>query len=234
MKLDHVVYFTKSAPEETVLAQQKLGRHAVVGGKHEKWGTQNALMYTRNGYVEFFSVEKPDIAKNAHHPLTDLLLHDLETGEGWGTICISVENVEQFEREIKKKDFFTSGVINAERKTPDGRVRKWKMLFVNQIISDQLPLPYFIEWEQAEDLRFAHLRKDGIILPANDNLEIKECIFRVTDPRKEISKWADLLSQNSSGSNQIILPNATLTFIPAKDHGKERLSDVIILPIGEL
>ena len=234
MKLDHVVYFTKSAPEETVLTQQKLGRHAVVGGKHEKWGTQNAILYTHNGYVEFFSVEKPDIAKNAHHPLTDLLLHDLETGEGWGTICISVQNIEQFDIEIKKKDFFTSGVINAERKTPDGRVRKWKMLFVKQTISDQLPLPYFIEWEEAEDIRFATLRKDGIILPANDNLEITECVFSVKDPVKEVSAWATLLSQKISYSNQIVLPNVTLKFIPANNSSKERLSEVMIEPLGKI
>ncbi len=38
------------------------GRHAVVGGRHEKWGTHNALLYTKNAYIEWLSVEKMEIA----------------------------------------------------------------------------------------------------------------------------------------------------------------------------
>ena len=234
MKLDHVVYFTNSSPEDTVAAQQKLGRHAVIGGRHEQWGTHNALLYTNNGYVEWLSVEKPGIARNAHHPLTTLLLHDLATGEGWGTICISVQNIEQFDKDIQQRNFTTSGVIAAERKTPDGGVRKWKMLFVDQPVSDQLPLPFFIEWEEAEEIRFATLRKEEIILPANDALEITECVFRVEDPVKESSTWATLLSQKISASNQIVLSNATLKFLSPNKNGKERLSEVMIEPLGKI
>lgn len=209
-------------------AQQKLGRHAVIGGRHEQWGTQNALLYTRNAYIEWLSVENPDIARQADHPLTALLLHDLVFGEGWGTICISVQNIEQFDRDIKQKNFTTSGVIAAERKTPNGGLRKWKMLFVDQPVSDQLPLPFFIEWEEAEEIRLATLRKEEIILPANDALEITECVFRVKDPLKESSTWANLLSQKIGGSNQIVLSNAKFKFISANKDGKERLSDVIV------
>jgi hypothetical protein len=89
MRLDHVVYFTNKLTEQKVAEKKKLGRHAVVGGHHEKWGTQNALLYTRDAYVEWLSVERMDIAKQAGHPLTDLLLYDLKAGEGWGAICIS-------------------------------------------------------------------------------------------------------------------------------------------------
>ena len=230
MKLDHVVYFTNSSPEQIVARQQKLGQHAVIGGRHEHWGTQNALLYTRNGYVEWLSVEKPEIAQNAHHPLTDLLLHDLKNGEGWGTICISVQNIEQFDKDIQQRNFKTSGVIAAQRKTPNGGVRKWKMLFIDQPVSDQLPLPFFIEWEETEEIRFETLRKEGIILPCNDALKITECVFRINDPLKEVSKWAELLSQKISKTSQLALSNTMLKFMPAGDPGKERLSEVVIEP----
>ena len=229
MRLDHVVYFTKKVPEQIVAEQQKLGRHAVVGGHHEKWGTQNALLYTRNAYVEWLSVERMDIAKQAGHPLTDLLLYDLKAGEGWGAICISVKDIESFNGEIKNKGFRTSGVFNAQRKTPDGQLRKWKMLFAEQPELNKLPLPFFIQWEEAEEVRFAKLRKDGVILPANEKSEITECIFNVDDSLNEISKWANLLSQKISASGNIVLPNVVLKFIKNKG-GKERLSDVVIEP----
>lgn len=233
MKLDHVVYFTNGTPEQIVSQQQKLGKHAVVGGHHEKWGTQNALFYMRNAYIEWLSLENKDTAKRAGHPLTNQLLHDLKMGEGWGTLCISVKDIEGFNLEIKKKGFLTSGVFHGERRTPQEKVLKWKMLFIDQPILNQLPFPFFIEWEEGEDIRVANLRKNGILLPANDDFEIKECIFFVQDPLKEISKWANLLSQNISDSNHILLSDVVLKFIATPKGGKERLSDVVIKSINK-
>ena len=228
MKLDHVVYFSNRSPEEIVLEHGKLGRNAVVGGRHKQWGTQNALLYLRNAYVEWLSVEDQDLARLADHPLTALLLHDLASGEGWGTLCISVENLEQFDKETRKKNFNTSGVIRAQRKTPNGDVRKWKMLFIDEPVSDQLPLPFFIEWEETEKGRFETLRKDKIILPSNEFLELTECVFHVKDPSKECAKWATLLSQEMSAENHITLPNAVLKFVQGNGQGNQRLSDVLI------
>ena len=233
MKLDHVVYFTNSCPEYVVAVQQQLGRHAVIGGRHEQWGTQNALMYTHNAYVEWLSVEEPDIAKNADHPLTRLLLHDLTDGEGWGTICISVENIEEFNKDIQQKKFKTSSVIAAQRKTPDGKIRKWKMLFIDQPVSDQLPFPFFIEWEEADNLRIENLRKEGVILPSNDALEMTECIFRVNNAMRESSKWEILLSKKTTAFNEIVLTNVLLKFISEKNVGKERLAEVNIQPLSK-
>ena len=129
VKLDHVVYFTDKTPKGMVAEQRAAGRHAVIGGSHEKWGTHNALMYVKNAYVEWLSVEHLAIAEQANHPLTEQLLHD---GEGWGTICLSVVGIEKFNEEVNNKGFRTSGVLKAERKTVGGEIRKWKMLFIEQ------------------------------------------------------------------------------------------------------
>ena len=51
-------------------------------------------------------------------------------------------------RKLKIKDFRTSGVLDAERRTADGQLRKWKMLFVDQPVLNELPYPFFIEWEE--------------------------------------------------------------------------------------
>ncbi len=227
MKLDHVVYFTERTPKQVVLEQQEMERHAVVGGRHEKWGTHNALMYVKNAYIEWLAVERKDVAEKANHPLTRLLQHDLEDGEGWGTICLSVESIVQFNEEIENKGFRTSGVIEAERRTADGQLRKWKMLFVDQPDSDELPMPFFIEWEEAEEVRCEKLRQDGTISPDNERLEIKECVFSVDDPLKETAEWAILLSQKVGDADDIVLPNVVLKFVE-HEGGKNRLTDVVI------
>ena len=113
MKLDHVVYFTGKELNRIVEEQRSQGRHAVIGGRHEQWGTHNALLYVKNAYVEWLAIEHQAIAEEANHPLTNLLLHDLREGEGWGTICLSVDGIERFKEDIENKGFQTSGVLDA-------------------------------------------------------------------------------------------------------------------------
>jgi hypothetical protein len=227
MKLDHAVYFTHKTPEEVVSEQCLLGNHVVVGGRHEKWGTRNALMYVKNAYIEYLSIEKMDVAKEVDHPLTKLLLHDLATREGWGTICLSVENIDLFNEEVENKGFKTSGVLAAERRTEDGELRKWKMLFVDQPLSNELPYPFFIEWDEPEEVRLANLRKDGTLIEESEQKEVKECVFYVEDSLLETAEWAILLSRKVGDSDQIELDNVVLRFVQ-KESKLDRLAEVIM------
>lgn len=223
MKLDHVVYFSNRTPDEWVVEQE----HAVVGGRHEQWGTHNALLYMKNAYIEWLSVERQEVAEQVDHPLTRLLLHDLKGGEGWGTICLSVDDIEQFNEEINNKGFSTSGVLSAERRTASGQLRKWKMLFVDQPVSNELPYPFFIEWEDTEEVRLAKLHEDGTISEVNEQLEITECVFSVEDPLRETAEWAILLSKKVGDADDIALPNVLLKFVEHKGD-KDRLTDVVV------
>ena len=227
MKLDHVVYFTSKSPAEIVEEQKNEGNYAVIGGRHEKWGTHNALMYVKNAYVEWLSVERPEVAEQADHPLTRLLLHDLKEKDGWGTLCLSVTNIEQFNEDIINKGFATSGVLDAERRTAGGELRRWKMLFVDQPVSAELPYPFFIEWETPEEIRFAQLRAEGTLTEENEQLKIRECVFAVEDPLRDTGEWAVLLSQKVGNSNDIVIEDVRLRFIQ-QDGGKDRLQEVVI------
>lgn len=227
MKLDHVVYFTSKRPDEVVEEQRNEGKHAVFGGRHEKWGTHNALMYVKNAYVEWLSVERPEIAAQVDHPLTRLLLHDLKEKDGWGTLCLSVTDIEQFNEEITNKGFATSGVLDAERRTAGGELRRWKMLFVDQPVSDELPYPFFIEWETSEEIRFEQLRSEGALTADNEKLEIRECVFAVEDPLRETGEWAVLLSQKVGDSNDILIGDVRLRFVQ-QERGLQRLEEVVI------
>lgn len=227
MKLDHVVYFTSKSPVEIVSEQRAAGNQAIVGGKHENWGTHNALMYVRNAYVEWLSVERPEFAKQVDHPLTRLLLHDLKEKDGWGTLCLSVADIEQFNEDITNKGFTTSGVLDAERRTATGELKKWKMLFVDQPVSDELPYPFFIEWETPEEIRFEQLRSEGALTEDNEKLAIRECVFGVEDPLRDTGEWAVLLSQKVGDMNDITIGDVRLRFVQ-HEGGKDRLQEVII------
>ena len=229
LKLDHVVYFTEKTPVEVVEEQRSLGWHAVIGGKHVNWGTQNALMYMRNAYIEWLSVEHAEIAKNSNHQLVELLLGDLPKGEAWGTACFAVQGIDRFNDKVIEKGYRTSGVLDAKRKTVAGNIRKWKMLFIEQAPSDRLPLPFFIEWEKEDVARFEELRIDGTILPDNEKLEVTECLFSVDDPVKVATEWGALLSAEASKENSVKLPNVILKFVKKEYRdSRERLTEVVI------
>lgn len=226
LKLDHVVYFTNKSPEEVVAEQREKGKHAVVGGRHESWGTHNALMYVKNAYVEWLSVERPELAFEVDHPLTRLLLHDINEKEGWGTICLSVNDIGTFCEEIENKGFKTSGVLDAQRRTTTGELKKWKMLFVDQPISNDLPYPFFIEWEEDDEVRYAKLQEEGTLIQENEKLSVEECVFHVEDPLRETGEWAVLLSQKVGDHDDIELENVRLRFV-GHTGGKDRLHDVV-------
>lgn len=229
MKLDHVVYFTSKEPQKIIEEQKKEGHHVVAGGRHVKWGTRNALRYTRNAYIEWLSIEHPEVAENADQQLTKQLIHRLKkTGEGWGTICISVDDITLFDYEIKKKGFKTSGIVNGERRTPAGKVLRWKLLFVDQPDYDKLPSPFFIQWDEPEEVRLQRLREEGFIKKEGDACQIKECIFRTGNPVREMAHWSFLLGQKAGYPPLIRLSNVHLRFVQNEKSEHEGLFKVVI------
>lgn len=233
MKLDHVVYFTDLTPDEIVRQQRGEGRHAVTGGSHSQWGTYNALLYTRNGYVEWLSVEDLETAKKSDQLLTRLLLHDLKDRPGWGTLCFSTHNITRLNTTLKDKGYQTSGVISAKRETPEGRVKRWKMLFINEPVTDHLPLPFFIEWEEPEKERYAILKEEKTINASNERLEITKCIFDVHSPEKELLRWSDVLSVAPLTETSIRLEEVIFQFNQIKTRQTERLQQVIIQEVPD-
>lgn len=220
LELDHVVYFSNTSSAENATIYE----HTVVGGHHKQWGTSNALRYTRNSYIEYLSVNDRECAVKSSHPLPTLLLHDLELGEGWGTICFRTNDIDGLNKKLQIDGWKTSGVLDAERETSTGFIRRWKMLFIDQEVSENLPYPFFIQWEETLEMRMKSLKDEGTITLENEKLSITKCDFEVKSPEKTVEKWSDLLNLTPS-RNTLILPNTELHFLKSSKN-LERLSNV--------
>lgn len=229
IKLDHIVYFTKKSPEEVIDEQRKMGWSTIVGGRHKQWGTWNALMYLQNAYIEWLSIEHEEIAEQANHPLIEQLQFDLQNGEQWGTVCFSVNNLLGFQEQIEEEGFLTLPIIESSRTTSNGEVIRWKMLFLQQVVSSKLPLPFFIEWEVDEVQRKEQLRKNGSIMKENEELFVTECLFNVYKPLQMARLWAKILQTDVQKETDILLENVRLRFREKlTTFGNERLIDVTI------
>ncbi|ARD48067.1 VOC family protein [Sporosarcina sp. P33] len=227
MKLDHIVYFTNDEINEVVNEQHAKGNCAAAGGRHENWGTANALLYTDNAYIEWLTVEEEGKARAAaaDQPLIAQYFHDRQYGDGWATVCFSVPDIEQWKEELDNKGFTTTDVLPAARRTADGKVLRWKMLFIEQSVSGELPYPFFIEWEESEAERMERLEKNGARTAVHRQRRISECVFHVEDPLRETGEWAVLLSQKAGDDHDIRIGDVVFRFIE-KQAAAQRLAEI--------
>lgn len=230
MKLDHIVHAIQVTPEDMTKLANSHGFHAVKGGQHEKWGTANALHFLSSSYIEWLAVEDEEIASQADHPLTELLVHDLETGPGFLTVCLRTDDIESLNTRLTSKGFETTGVLDASRKTPEGQLLKWKMLFIKEEVSNNLPMPFFIEWEQSQEEKYANLSREGQLSANVQFLELSVVQFGVNEPEKTITTWADLLDASVEG-HAIQLENTRLEFV-SNTSSDERLQQIDIKGTG--
>ena len=64
LQFDHFVHLTPD-PTEAAKDFQKIGLHAVQGGKHEKLGTYNTLSYFDLSYVDLIGIFDEALVKEA-------------------------------------------------------------------------------------------------------------------------------------------------------------------------
>ncbi|MDN5708358.1 MAG: VOC family protein [Planococcus sp. (in: firmicutes)] len=222
MKLDHIVHFTHTSPEASSQFWNEKGFHAVAGGSHKNWGTQNALMYGPDYYIEWLTVENKMRAEASEHPLIQQLRYD---GRGFGTICLRSDNLDQLGKQIEKRGFKTIGPMDAERLTETGETIRWRLLFIDQPVSSSLPLPFFIEWEEPDEARFAGLKRKGVLTELNEGLRLEALVFSVENPTQSEAEWSSLLG------GSVALENCRLVFEAGK--GNERLREVRFESAGQ-
>ncbi|EMR07086.1 hypothetical protein C772_00731 [Bhargavaea cecembensis DSE10] len=231
MKLDHAVFFSNRTPEEDAAAWKEQGMNGAPGGRHDQWGTQNALYYARNAYIEALSVEKPEVAKASRQSLAQLLVHDLKAyGPGWGTICLRPGNLYQFEKHLNERGYKTTGVQEASRRTATGELLEWKLLFIEEEIGEGLPNPFFIDWGVEDGTRMNQLISSGTMPEENLASRITEAVIRVRNPESAAVRWAEMLGLDRPAGNRLALENADIVFV--RGEGAERLADVSITREG--
>ncbi|AIY04316.1 hypothetical protein Plano_0351 [Planococcus sp. PAMC 21323] len=216
MELDHIVHFVQKNPKETVSQWRAQGLPASPGGQHINWGTQNVLLYLKNCYIEWLSVERHEVATDVDHPLTRLLMHDQV---GFGTICLRTKAIGELNQDLQERGIETTGVLDAERRTEEGELIKWKMLFIKEPISTKLPTPFFIEWQESDEQRYHKLREKGVVQETNEALTIDRCVFGVWNPTEAESAWQKMLG------GSLKLDNCRIEFRKT-NAAQERLEEV--------
>lgn len=195
-QFDHIVHFV-SKPEDAVIELNKQGLHAVAGGRHDMWGTYNALSYFGLSYIEFIGIDNEAVfAQAAKQPHT---LHESyeknKRTNGLTRVALRTTTIEQDAEKFAAAGFTINGPTAFSRTKPDGTVVSWKLLHIGKRDA-KVSYPFFIQWDEPDDVRHEQLTAQGVIAthPAGD-LKIKEIAY-ILEKTGYLKELAELCGAN--------------------------------------
>ncbi|MFY0544394.1 VOC family protein [Brevibacillus sp. H7] len=193
-RFDHLVHFVND-PQEAIKLLRKNGIYAVEGGVHENRGTYNVLSYFDLSYIEFLGVYDKQIVEerqSIEHSLIETIVKDSYT-EGFSRIAIRTNQLEKVAEHFLKQGLTVNGPVPLSRRRPDGSVIHWKLLYVGHK-DQELPLPFFIQWEENDEERRNDLKDRKVIAPhpAGD-VSLSYVAFAVKDLNTTVDNWSKWL-----------------------------------------
>ncbi len=144
--IDHLVL---AVPDPDVAAagfEQALGLAATGGGRHERSGTRNRLIFLGDSYLEFIGLEDPALA--GAHPIGAAVCAALDVGTpGLVAIALATPDVQAAVAGLLATGSPIGVVVPGERTRPDGQVVRWQVAFPPRL--GPAEPPFLIEHELA-------------------------------------------------------------------------------------
>jgi catechol 2,3-dioxygenase-like lactoylglutathione lyase family enzyme len=184
-------------------AARYFGDHGIVfarGGRHEKWGTENALGYFGLNYIELISVYDEVRAKGFSRASASAVydaVHDYEQNvQRINTLAIRTSDIEETHARLKEAGVKAGDIEVGKRLDEQGNLITWSIFFIDGTI-DGLPYPFFIQWQGSDEVRKHKLAEQGLIVQhAAGDLLAKQAVFNVPDPEQTAGVWGQLLESS--------------------------------------
>ncbi|HLR19151.1 MAG TPA: VOC family protein [Staphylococcus sp.] len=154
LKLDHIIHYIHH------LDNFKYPGHLFTlhnGGKHEKLGTYNRLAYLNNAYIELLDVYNSDVlqkvikSEEGRVSFPSQILQD-KYKQGLKTLAFRTQNIEQLKKDLETRNVEVIGPITMHRENVKGNKTVWKLLYIADP-DYRLKPPFFIQWDEAEEVR---------------------------------------------------------------------------------
>lgn len=190
-QFDHLVHFVHQ-PEETMQQLQKQGLHVVRGGRHEAWGTYNALSYFDLSYIELFGIEDEGKFLEAANEKYSLPASYKKNRfkDGLLRFAIRTTTIEQDAKNFVQAGLDVLGPQRFTRKREDGSEISWQLLYVGRGDA-KIELPFFIQWDEEDSVRRSKLTERAVIAqhPLGDlKLEAIHFVVSNFDPVEQLAQ----------------------------------------------
>eukprot|EP01084_Bolivina_argentea_P265579 450227_1 len=131
--IDHIVYFVKDLEAAIDKFSKLLGVKPIIGGRHLKWGSWNALFSLDNGTYFELLADDPN-SSIEHTGFLKQLVSNTSNGEGIVTYMFRppqkyTKNLKQFKSLVKQNINYNGGsIFGGERALNNGKILKWDLM----------------------------------------------------------------------------------------------------------
>ncbi len=151
--IDHLVVACPDLNAATRELEDRLGLLATGGGRHERLGTENRLVWLGETYLELIAVADPALASSSW--IGKPTLRALERGGGLATFALVTDDIAHEVERLREHGAGLEGPLAGERRRPDGRVVRWLLAIPPRLGPDEPPFliehdPTSAEWTPAE------------------------------------------------------------------------------------
>jgi hypothetical protein len=144
--VDHLVLGAPDLATGIRHVEGLLGRRAVLGGRHPRWGTHNAIVGLGRGvYLEIIAA---DPQRDRSESVTIFGLDRVRTPQ-LVTWAAKVRDLESHQARAKDAGIELGAILEGERERPDGSRLAWRLTDPAKVIAEGL-VPFLIDWGNSE------------------------------------------------------------------------------------
>lgn len=143
-QIDHIVFVCDVLEDGIAYMEQKLGVAPAVSGKHQAWGTHNALLQI--GPRCYLEVIAPDPDNDLEAKIFDFPLKNKDRLMGW---VYRPADLQAFHRKAHELGITFGGLQSGQRKKPDGSLLSWQISDLSRVLWDGM-LPFLIDWGESQ------------------------------------------------------------------------------------
>lgn len=150
LRFDHLVIAVRDLECAVAAFRDVLGFDAQIGGRHEAFGTRNAIIRFGLDYLELISVEDERLALQSSRGALVRFLAEHEVG-----LCayaVATGDLDSLANLALQVGFDTTGPFAMNRRRPDGSRLSWRLLVPGGDQYFQM-WPFFIQWDQPDSER---------------------------------------------------------------------------------
>ncbi|WP_416354065.1 VOC family protein [Agrilactobacillus fermenti] len=176
------------------------------GGRHEAWGTANALGYFGLNYIELITVDDRQKAQSVQRSdaasVYDAIQDFKHQRERFNTVAIRTSDIQATWQRLRSADIKVGPIQEGQRRDEQGHLISWTIFFIDDTIAG-LPYPFFINWQMSDAERTAQLKAQQLLVSHSiGNILVHEGVFKVSNPQAVAERWAQMLNSTASQQNE--------------------------------
>jgi hypothetical protein len=187
--IDHLVIAVDDPDGAAAALEGALGLAATGGGRHERAGTHNRLVFLGDAYLELIGVR--DRAQAAAHPIGLAVLRALDAGTpGLVTYALATDGARREAAALRAAGSPISEAVAGSRVRPDGTAVAWQCAFPPRLGPNEAPFLIEHELEGPEWGDAARRARAAFVHPFGGSARLVGLELAVADPAATSEAYA--------------------------------------------